>query len=355
MKYILALLLLINTCSAQTLYVADNMENPNNGWRGVSTTGINSGFTGGLSAATDNPASTAMYASSDSCYITRGNGTGSSSVEVDTFIYPSVNLTSGNTYQIRFKVASIGVSPSTNASAGLDGTDWIELQYMVDNNGSWYRDAQIQGNSNAVWTFNGAVGTNAKTDVTRTGSTSTTLFTSYTSTSANPVVNMWVTLPSTSYTSVKIRFISRANASGETILLDDVEIWETVNSLPVQLISFTGKCNKENIELEWVTVSELNNDRFEIYKSYDGINYEWYTQAPGHGTTSQIFTYSTEDKDTSFRAIYYKLVQIDYDGKITNYDPIIVYNNCKKKTSRKVYNILGQEVNEDYLGTKFYK
>jgi hypothetical protein len=85
MRTLFILLLLANASFAQTLIKGDDMESTST-WRGASTTGINSSFIGGLSNLIDNPGSYPMYSSFDTCYQVRGNGLGSSTIEVDTFI-----------------------------------------------------------------------------------------------------------------------------------------------------------------------------------------------------------------------------------------------------------------------------
>src|SRR5688572_2890196 len=41
--------------------------------------------------------------------------------------------------------------------------------------------------------------------------------------------------------------------------------------LPIQLLSFTGKCEDKNIVLEWSTASVTNNDYFTLERSKDAI------------------------------------------------------------------------------------
>lgn len=353
MKYILTLLLLFNTCFAQTLYIKDDMENPS-AWRGISTPGTNSTFTGGLSPAIDNAPNYPMYSSSDSCYMVKGNGLGSSTIEVDTFTYPILPLTSGRRYQIRYKLASFGLNYSVQTAAGVDQTDNIEMQYTVNNGLSWWRDAQIQGISNSMWTFDGAIGTNAKLNINRTGSISTTTPTVYASNALNPIVNVAVTLPTSNFTTLRVRFITNINASGETWMLDDVEIWDITPILPVELTSFTANCNPRGIELKWQTASETNNDCFKLYKSFDGTHYQLFAQVPGNGTTSETQNYSIIDEDISGKIIYYKLVQFDYDGTSTDYDPIAIVCYRRSRVLDKIVNSLGQEINENTPGLKFY-
>jgi hypothetical protein len=92
------------------------------------------------------------------------------------------------------------------------------------------------------------------------------------------------------------------------------------NPLPVELLSFehivvSTDLSGSVIELNWQTASEINNDRFEVYRSIDGVDFNLVQVVPGVGTSSNINTYSTLDKAAHISTtLYYKLVQIDFDG-----------------------------------------
>lgn len=351
MKYILALLLLINTCSAQTLYVADNMENPS-GWRGTSNSIGISLFTGGISLSSDNPPSYQEYASPDSCYMIKGNGLGSSAVENDTFTYSNLPVIAGRTYEIRYKIASFGLNYLSNTAAGVDGGDTLEFQYRLANS-AWFRDAKIIGNNNSMWSFDGAIGTNAKLAINRNANTTPNV---YVSNPTNPITSMSIRLNPGVYTTIQIRFITKINATGETFMLDDVEVWDVTGTLPIELVNFYGKHYGENIKLFWTTASEINNDYFIIYKSSDGINYSELDRVDGSGNSNVYMNYEYLDNQICDTIVYYKLRQVDYDGKYTESDPIAM--QCREKDNSgemKCYDILGREINNDYNGIKFYK
>lgn len=350
MRYLLILSLLFNTCFAQALVKSDDMESTSV-WRGASTTGINSSFVGGFSNIIDNPPSYPMYSSFDSCYQVRGTGLGSSIVELDTFLYPNTIVRTGRQYQIRFKLASFGLNPVTQTAAGVDAPDWIEFQYTLNNGLSWWRDVQIQGISNSMWSFDGAIGTGAKLNITKTGSTSTTTPTIYISNAGNPIVNVAITIPFTTVTQIRIRFVTNINATGETYMLDDVEIWDMTSILPVELIEFKGKYYNTGIKLYWSTASEINNDHFDILKSFDGISYFKLISIQGKGNTSNITNYEYVDYDVCDTIVYYKLKQVDYDGTNKEYDPIAF--KCRYPfIYDDFYDILGRKVKLDYEGIK---
>jgi len=352
-KLLLILLLFFSSAQAQTLIKSDNMESTST-WRGASTTYTNSSFVGDLSNAVDNPPLYPMYSSYDTCYQVRGTGLGSSTVERDTFLYPNVIIPTGKSYQIRFKLASFGLNPAIQTAAGVDGRDWIELQYTVNNGLSWWRDAQIQGISNAMWSFDGAIGTGAKLVITRIGSMSTTTPTLYVSNAGNPITDINVNLPVTNITQLRLRFITNINATGETFMIDDVEIWDMTTPLPVELVEFKGKYYNTGIKLMWSTVSEINNDYFDILKSFDGINYFKLISVKGKGTTNTLNNYEYVDYNVCDTLVYYKLKQVDYDGISTEYDPIAF--KCRSNyIYEDFYDILGRKTKLDYDGIKIFE
>jgi hypothetical protein len=352
-KILILFLLCFNHVFSQTLIKSDDMESTST-WRGSSTTGTYSSFVGGLSDLIDNPPSYKLYSSVDTCYQIRGTGLGSSVVERDTFLYPNVIIPTGRPYQIRFKLASFGLNPSVQTAAGVDQTDWIELQYTVNNGLSWWRDAQIQGFGNAMWSFDGAIGTNVKTIITRTGSMSTTTPTIYVTNFNGPITNVNVNLPVTNISQLRLRFITNINATGETFMIDDVEIWDMTVPLPVELIEFKGNYYNTGIKLFWSTASENNNDRFEILKSFDGINYFKLTTISGRGTTSFISNYDYIDYDVCDTIVYYKLKQIDYDGLSKEYDPIAF--KCRNAhIYDDFFDVLGRKTKMDFDGIKIYQ
>lgn len=93
-------------------------------------------------------------------------------------------------------------------------------------------------------------------------------------------------------------------------------------ALPVSLLSFTGEKENGNHVLKWTTGSEVNNAAFEVWRGVDGIRYEFLGSTEGSGTSTQVNQYSLKDYNPQKGINYYKLHQIDYDGKRTKYQAI---------------------------------
>ena len=95
------------------------------------------------------------------------------------------------------------------------------------------------------------------------------------------------------------------------------------NPLPVELTSFTASVTSSGTGLlQWHTESELNNDRFEIERSVDGINFDKLGTAAGAGTSNKAHDYQFEDVHPILSLVYYRLKQVDFNGEF-EYSSII--------------------------------
>jgi hypothetical protein len=110
-------------------------------------------------------------------------------------------------------------------------------------------------------------------------------------------------------------------------------------TLPIDLISFTAKKQEKAVLLNWVTASELNNDHIELQKCADANQFETITTLKGAGTSTQKNFYTYLDKSpfdiknqSASNIVYYRLKQVDTDGKWT-YSNII---SVVKSTTTKV-------------------
>lgn len=86
--------------------------------------------------------------------------------------------------------------------------------------------------------------------------------------------------------------------------------------LPVELIDFNIVSKKKALNLTWQTASEVNNAGFELQRSSDGKNFQNIIFVEGKGNTNEQQEYSYADKELrSGQLYYYRLKQIDYDGR----------------------------------------
>jgi hypothetical protein len=94
-----------------------------------------------------------------------------------------------------------------------------------------------------------------------------------------------------------------------------------VGTLPVELGNYNAICENDKVLVKWTTHSENNNDYFLIEKSYDAINFIEIEKANGAGFSSSKIHYELSFKKED-RNVYYRLSQIDFDGKRTSFKTI---------------------------------
>jgi len=94
--------------------------------------------------------------------------------------------------------------------------------------------------------------------------------------------------------------------------------------IPVELTSFAASVNENDIQLNWITATETNNQGFEILRFTQSEKNSWETIGfvPGFGTSTEPHSYSFIDENPSKGIYQYRLKQIDFDGKI-NYSEIV--------------------------------
>jgi hypothetical protein len=85
--------------------------------------------------------------------------------------------------------------------------------------------------------------------------------------------------------------------------------------VPVEFTSFAAIPVAKGVELRWSTASETNNSGFEIQRSLDNSSFSTLGFVDGRGTTSDKTEYSFIDNNEISGLYYYRLRQIDFDGK----------------------------------------
>jgi hypothetical protein len=89
--------------------------------------------------------------------------------------------------------------------------------------------------------------------------------------------------------------------------------------LPVELSSFTSVVLNNTVELRWTTLSELNNEGFDIERSVSSGSWNKIGFIKGHGTSNVPAAYSFSDKGMKPGHYNYRLKQIDFNGNFSYY------------------------------------
>ena len=88
----------------------------------------------------------------------------------------------------------------------------------------------------------------------------------------------------------------------------------TFTVLPVVWGDFTGRAHQDGILLNWSTLSETNNDHFEVFRSENGNSFEKIADLSGIGNATQVSNYEYLDRYPMQGISQYKIRQVDIDG-----------------------------------------
>lgn len=125
---------------------------------------------------------------------------------------------------------------------------------------------------------------------------------------------------------IRIRLLSK-NINGNSVdaYFDNLSLI-TNTILPVRLISFTASLQPDNtVKIKWQTASEINNDKFTIERSANGVDWLTVTEvASTGGNSGTLKNYSAVDPTPFQDVSYYRLKQTDNNGQIAYSDIVTV-------------------------------
>jgi hypothetical protein len=110
-----------------------------------------------------------------------------------------------------------------------------------------------------------------------------------------------------------------SNISGDVINFNNITLandgYYTIGTrnyvsspLPVSITSFKGYRAGQNVNLEWTTVAKNETHHFDIYRSKDGFQWDFFQQIDGQGTKN---FYQTIDEKPFVGTSYYKLKLVE--------------------------------------------
>jgi hypothetical protein len=115
-----------------------------------------------------------------------------------------------------------------------------------------------------------------------------------------------------------------SSSAAATLTIDGIRVANSWSNgpLPVTLSSFEGFASENGNKLSWTTSSEINNKGFEIEKSENAESFEKIGFVAGRGNSQKRIQYSFFDNQISGAKTFYRLKQIDIDGK-SSYSKLI--------------------------------
>lgn len=107
--------------------------------------------------------------------------------------------------------------------------------------------------------------------------------------------------------------------------------------LPVNLIAFSAALNANgSVALKWSTASEINNDYFLIERSQDARSYKTISRVEASNRPTIRNDYQVQDNHPVEGLNYYRLVQVDKDGR-SEYHGVKSIAVAKRKVAMWVY------------------
>ena len=100
--------------------------------------------------------------------------------------------------------------------------------------------------------------------------------------------------------------------------------------LPLTWLSFTGKQNNYTIDLAWETASEVNTAYFDIERSEDAAAFSGIGRVAATQFPAAVNSYQFSDINPLAGRSFYRLKQVDVNGKIT-YSKLLQFNSNAKQ------------------------
>ncbi len=139
--------------------------------------------------------------------------------------------------------------------------------------------------------------------------------------------------------SLDVNRLKIVNDNGTDLNIDNITVYAPIGvTLPLELISFTVSLEKNLSNrslLTWKTANEVNTQRFEIERSVDGKVFNIIGNVISKNING-VHSYSFKDETPAVGVNYYRLKQIDTDGKYA-YSEVRFIDNALSAIALKVY------------------
>ncbi len=120
---------------------------------------------------------------------------------------------------------------------------------------------------------------------------------------------------------------------GNDFALDDINFSQCPagDVAPVTLTSFTARHKGNGVAIDWSTSQELNNSYFQVERSADGsTNWSVIATVIGAGNSQVVNNYNSYDASPLSGDNYYRLKQVDKDGKYVYSNTVAVKMDLQK-------------------------
>ncbi len=126
-------------------------------------------------------------------------------------------------------------------------------------------------------------------------------------------------------TSADICIVNKNTASsGNDFALDNIAMGKIIGVLPVTLGGFDVANDNADVRLDWVSYVEENHDRFEIERSFDGVNWSFIGSTVGTLLQEDSANYKFYDHLPKEGLNYYRLKMVSNIGEIEYSDTRVI-------------------------------
>jgi len=105
---------------------------------------------------------------------------------------------------------------------------------------------------------------------------------------------------------------------------------------PVELVTFNAVNQGEDILVNWVTATEVNTAYFEIERRTDKVDFEPLGMVEASFYSEHTINYEWLDDEAPIGNLYYRLKQVDVDGRYT-YSEIVVVSKKAPEENISIY------------------
>ncbi len=113
--------------------------------------------------------------------------------------------------------------------------------------------------------------------------------------------------------------------------------FQTSSPLPVSLGKFQAEVTKDNqVNIQWTTQSEKNNDYFTVERSHNGTTFEEVIRVKGSGNSTSEKYYSAIDAQPLEGTSFYRLKQTDFNGDSETFNAVKIFVEKKRQNKQEV-------------------
>jgi hypothetical protein len=135
-----------------------------------------------------------------------------------------------------------------------------------------------------------------------------------------------INIPSIIDTGYHLVFVRSRTSHGLWSVTESAQIHIGSGSLPISLLYFRAAMQKGGVGLDWETTSEINSSEFDVQRMETNGAFVTVATVPAAGNSSVPLYYKASDENPPFGPLFYRLKEVDKDGRIT-YSMIVQVDN----------------------------